>query len=280
LNVSKFELDLMINEYTINETNYTIMKQTYLKENELYESRENETRIKYNISEYPIFPRAKKKLDLKKQHIDTFRKQLNYNYDIIQQEKLNFDKTSKKLIDDRVHVDLVLNSVWLFTVVLFLTGVCIGAFISKYIADEIGRRNGILFHYLFSIIGSFLIFIVPIINIEYFSSILIKLSQFVHGFQGGIGFCISILYLNEISPILIRGETGMLAPLQFIFGIIFSQLLGSDLILGKKHLWHVLLALPVLLSFIGAVLFSFLPDSPKALVLDRNNIIEAKKGNF
>ena len=66
----------------------------------------------------------------------------------------------------------------------------------------------------------------------------------------------------------------------FIFGIIFSQLLGSDLILGKQNLWHVLLGLPVLLSFIGALLFSFLPDSPKALVLDRNNVIEAKKGNF
>ena len=112
---------------------------------------------------------------------------------------------------------------------------------------------------------------------QYFSAILIKLSAFLNGFQGGIGVCLVFMYLNEISPILIRGEIGMIAPLQFVFGLLVSQILGLNQLFGKESSWHTLLSLPAFIASIGLLTLLLFPESPKALILERNNIVKATK---
>ena len=61
----------------------------------------------------------------------------------------------------------------------------IGALTSKYVLDSFGRKNGILFHYLFSIIGSILLFVPPFLQMSKAGPILVKLGRFFQGIQGG-----------------------------------------------------------------------------------------------
>ena len=58
-------MDNLIKEYELNETQYSAMRDVFLEEQQIYETRETEIKEKYNITEYPIFPRAKKKVELK-----------------------------------------------------------------------------------------------------------------------------------------------------------------------------------------------------------------------
>lgn len=219
-------------DYEKSETNFSLMSSIFLEEEFIYLSREKETKEKYNFTEYPIFPRAKKKIDLKRQHINNMRVQLDLYREIVHANVTKFNETIRTLTDEMDFIDMAGTLIWSLTILILTIGICIGAILSKYIADEIGRRNGLLFHYMLSLFSSFFIFSLNFIDFQYISSGFIKLSVFINGFQAGIGFSLVFLYLNEISPIRIRGEIGMIAPIEFILGIIVSQILGFNYIFG------------------------------------------------
>ncbi len=206
------------------------MQQKFQEEEHLYNARESEIKKKYNILDYPIFPKAKKLIEYNRQLLRKTKNDLDSQLDTIKQTELFIYETFKKLKQEKLNIDMAINSNWMLTVCFYFIGICFGAFLSKFIADRIGRKNAILFHYVFSIIAAFLAFSAYLIDMPYFSPALFKLAEFINGFQGGLGFSIAICYLNEISPNKIRGEIGMMAPLQFIFGIITSQSL--NIVLG------------------------------------------------
>jgi MFS family permease len=71
---------------------------------------------------------------------------------------------------------------WTLTTALFVVGGMIGAFSSKYVLDFMGRKKGILFHYLFTLIGSILVVVAPYFN----SPECVIISRFLFGVQGGL----------------------------------------------------------------------------------------------
>ena len=64
----------------------------------------------------------------------------------------NLADNKLKLDEAKVKVDQVNKLLWTITNVLFVIGGMIGAFGSKYVLDFLGRKKGILFHYLFTIV--------------------------------------------------------------------------------------------------------------------------------
>lgn len=160
------------------------------------------------------------------------------------------------------------------TTSLFVVGGMIGAFGSKYVLDFLGRKKGIMFHYLFTITGSVLVFIAPYIN----SPECVIISRFLFGIQGGLMCGLIPTYLNEISPKALRGATGVLSQLFITVGILIAQTLGFRQILGTKDCWHFLLALPIVPSLLGGIsLLLFFPESPKALLLINKDKAAATK---
>ena len=208
------------------------MQQVLQEEERQYNARESEIKNKYNILDYPIFPKLKKKIEYKRQLLRKVKNELDAKSDEIKQTELFINKSLKKLNEDKTNIDMEMNSNWTLTVCFYLIGICLGAFQSKFIGDKIGRKNAILLHYVFSFLAVFLIFSSLLIDMKYFSPALIKFAEFINGFQGGLGVTMAICYLNEIAPDKIRGEMGMMAPLQFILGVITSQIIGFNLVLG------------------------------------------------
>ena len=86
----------------------------------------------------------------------------------------------KKVDETNKGVDLV----WTVTTALFVVGGMIGAFGSKYVLDCMGRKKGILFHHVFSLIGSILVVLSPYLN----SPECVIISRFLFGVQGGLNF--------------------------------------------------------------------------------------------
>ena len=149
----------------------------------------------------------------------------------------------------------------------------LGAFTSKYVVDFFGRKNGILLHNLFTLLGSLLVLVAKLYNFP--SCVLI--SRFFFGVQGGMMCGLIPTYLNEVSPKALRGATGVLSQLFITVGILVAQTLGFRQFLGTKDHWHILLALPIVPSLIGGIALIFFPESPKALLLNKKNKSAATK---
>ncbi len=150
----------------------------------------------------------------------------------------------------------------------------VGALESKRVLDKLSRKKSILFHTCFTYSASLLALL------SFYSKIPLCLfiSRFLFGLSGGMTSSIVPLYLNEISPINLRGQTGVLHQLMLTLGILVAQVLGFREILGTESLWHLYLSLPALFTLIGTlIIFLFFPESPKQLFMKYGKYEEAKR---
>jgi MFS family permease len=106
----------------------------------------------------------------------------------------------------KAKVDNFTEKAWAILNSLFTVGGMIGAIGSKYVMDFMGRKNGILFHNLFSISAGVLVLIAPFVH----SPVCLLLSRFLFGVQSGATCSITPTYINEISPKNLRGQTGVM----------------------------------------------------------------------
>lgn len=192
----------------------------------------------------------------------------------IQEKSASLNTTRIRLDEEAAKNEEYNKFLWTVTTALFVVGGMVGAFTSKYVADFFGRKKGILFHHVFTLIGSVLVFVAPLIN----RPECVIISRFVFGVQGGMACGLIPTYLSEISPAALRGATGVMNQLGITIGILVSQILGFRQLLGTAACWHILLALPIIPGAIGVVsLLLFFPESPKALLINNRDEESARK---
>ena len=124
------------------------------------DNRSREIKAKYNMTIEEFLEQSNKTLTEKRARLESFRTPLK---------------------NGLLRVNRAVNLLWTITNCLFVVGGMIGAFTSKYVLDRIGRKKGILFHTLFTLVGSVLVFVAPFVK----SPICIIISRFFFGIQGG-----------------------------------------------------------------------------------------------
>jgi MFS family permease len=185
--------------------------------------------------------------------------------------KLEIEQLSARII----RVTEMNTHLWTLTNTLFVVGGMIGAFTSKYVADFFGRKKGILFHYIFVVAGSILVIIAPYVK----SPECVIVSRFLFGIQGGMCCGLIPTYLSEISPVALRGATGVMHQLCVTIGILIAQLLGFRQLMGIASLWHFLLGLPIVPAILGGLsLMFFFPETPRALLTTNKDEDAAREG--
>ncbi len=97
--------------------------------------------------------------------------------------------------------------------------------------------------------------------------------RFLIGLSCGYGSSVGPMYINEVSPRL--GVAFQLGVVLFIF---LSQVITLQPILGSEERWHYALGLPIVFSIMQVILLLIVPESPKYLLLKKDNSIEAEKG--
>lgn len=157
---------------------------------------------------------------------------------------------------------------WSVTNSLFVLGGMFGAFSSKYVLEIFGRKKGILFHYIFTVMGGILALIAPQFTSAFLSIGSIMTSRFLYGVQGGMMCGIIPTYLNEVAPAALRGSCGVVNQLCITIGILVAQTLGFRQLLGTKDMWEFILAVPLLVSLVGGfTMLFFFSETPKALLI-------------
>jgi uncharacterized membrane protein YeaQ/YmgE (transglycosylase-associated protein family) len=161
---------------------------------------------------------------------------LKMNIEKLEEGRISLSNASIRLEEGRIKLEAGAVKVegfkklmWTVTNVLFVIGGMIGAFTSKFVAEVMGRKKGILFHYLFTIVGALFVFVAYYVK----RPELVMASRFLYGVQGGMSCGLVPTYLNEISPAALRGSTGVIHQLCITMGILISQTLGFRQLLGN-----------------------------------------------
>ena len=103
------------------------------------------------------------------------------------------------------------------------------------------------------------------------------IGRFLIGISCGLYTGLSPLYINEISPINIRGAIGTVNQLAVTSGILTSMILGLGKVLGGRNSWPVMLALTIVPSILQCVILPFMPESPRYLILSKKNLKEGRE---
>ncbi|ESO91108.1 hypothetical protein LOTGIDRAFT_228693 [Lottia gigantea] len=180
-------------------------------------------------------------------------------------KEIGFDKT---LLIETWQLDLL----WSTTVAAFVLFGMVGAFSSAKIADYFGRKKGMM-------IITFILLIAALFGgiptLAESPECLIVSRVFV-GLHSGLNVSLAALYLAEISPKKIRGAIGTCHQLAITVGILVSQILGLNELLGTKDLWPYLFAFNAVPSIISFCCWPLCPESPRYLLIKKKNVDDSR----
>lgn len=150
-----------------------------------------------------------------------------------------------------------------------LWGTVVGALFGGIPCDRLGRKNtliiiGVL--YVVSAIGS------ALANDPYVFSLL----RFIGGVGIGISSIVVPAYVAEIAPAKYRGRLVATYQFQIVFGIL-AAFLSNYLISGSsENDWRFMLGVVAIPSAIFLLLVFAVPESPRWLLLEKNNVQAAR----
>merc|ERR1712226_613020 len=109
---------------------------------------------------------------------------------------------------------------------------------------------------------------------------MIIVGRFFVGINCGFYTVLAPTYNSEIAPASIRGAVGTINQLAVTTGILISQVLGIEQVLGTDTLWPVLFGLAGLGPIIQVLTLPFCPESPRYLLLCKGDEPAAKEALY
>ncbi|XP_060565835.1 solute carrier family 2, facilitated glucose transporter member 1-like isoform X2 [Ruditapes philippinarum] len=174
---------------------------------------------------------------------------------------------------DEIKDDNFIELMWSITVALFVFFGMVGAFSSGRIADYFGRKKGMIIITVLMFVASIFGAITSVAN----SPECLMVSRVFVGLHNGISVSLASLYLAEISPKSIRGAVGTCHQLFITIGILWSMVLGLPDLCGTWGAWPVLFGFNALPALVCLLLFPLCPESPRYMLIKKNDEDGAKK---
>lgn len=93
----------------------------------------------------------------------------------------------------------------------------------------------------------------------------------------GLNTSLVPMYVSEIAPLNLRGGLGTVNQLACTIGLLLSQVLGIEQILGTNDGWPVLLGLAICPAILQLILLPICPESPRYLLITKQWEEEARR---
>ena len=107
---------------------------------------------------------------------------------------------------------------------------------------------------------------------------LLIIGRYLIGVNCGLNTSLVPMYISEIAPLNLRGGLGTVNQLAVTVGLLTSQVLGVDYLLGTDEGWPYLLGIAVFPSILQMVLLPICPESPRYLLISKGQ--EQVRGCF
>ncbi|XP_063001527.1 solute carrier family 2, facilitated glucose transporter member 5-like [Elgaria multicarinata webbii] len=162
-----------------------------------------------------------------------------------------------------------------FAIVMFsfpLGGV-LGSLALRYLVDNLGRKGALLLTNFFTMLSSALLGLSKVVNVFEYA----VFSRFLSGICSGAFSNMVPLYIEEISPVNLRGSLTMVPTLFLNLGHLVAQTLGYHTLLGNPKGYPLLLGFSGIVAFLSFTLLLFCPESPRFLWIQKQKEGKAKK---
>lgn len=156
------------------------------------------------------------------------------------------------------------------TISIALIGTVIGALTGSLPADKFGRKATLVLiaiSYLLASIGTS-------VSTSWYVFLLFR---FLGGLAVGASSVTAPVYISEISPAKYRGRLVMMFQFNIVLGILLSYFSNYlvGLFFNDVNSWRVMLGIQAIPSLIFLILLKFIPETPRWLVLKRNDVEKA-----
>ena len=201
--------------------------------------------------------------------------QFGYNSSTINAPQSKIEDFLNQTFKERYDKDLTEDSISTYfsvAVSVFLVGGMIGALSGGWVAEKFGRKRGLLYTQIFSLLGSILMGSCKAAS----SYEMLLIGRTLVGISAGLFTGLAPLYVAEIAPINIRGAMGTVNQLGVTSGILTSMVLGLEEALGGDDTWPILLALTAVPSLLQCFILPFMPETPRYLILSKGEINQAQ----
>ncbi|XP_043261916.1 glucose transporter type 1 isoform X2 [Colletes gigas] len=202
--------------------------------------------------------------------------QFGYNTGVINAPEVNIENFMKDVYKDRYGEDISDDSVkklYSVAVSIFAIGGMLGGFSGGIIANRFGRKGGLLLNNVLGIVGACLMGCTKIAH----SYEMLFFGRFIIGVNCGLNTSLVPMYISEIAPLNLRGGLGTVNQLAVTVGLLVSQVLGIEQILGTNEGWPVLLGLAICPAILQLLLLPVCPESPRYLLITKQWEEEARK---
>uniref|UniRef100_A0A1B6DFT3 Major facilitator superfamily (MFS) profile domain-containing protein n=2 Tax=Clastoptera arizonana TaxID=38151 RepID=A0A1B6DFT3_9HEMI len=202
--------------------------------------------------------------------------QFGYNTGVINAPEKNIENFMKDVYRSRYATEIQEESVKLLyslAVSIFAIGGMLGGFSGGLIANKFGRKGGLLMNNVLGICGACLMGFT-----KFFQSYeMLFLGRFIIGVNCGLNTSLVPMYISEIAPLNLRGGLGTVNQLAVTIGLLISQILGIEQILGTDEGWPLLLGLAICPAILQLILLPVCPESPRYLLITKQWEEEARK---
>lgn len=162
---------------------------------------------------------------------------------------------------------------WATTVSVFALGGMIGGLSAGYWCNKYGRKGALLRNNVLHLLSAALMYYSNFLN----SCEMLIAGRLLVGICAGINSGAAPLYLMEIAPTSLRGFAGVFNQLAINIGILVSQILGLDSVMGTEDLWPYDLGATVVPIVIMLCSLPWCPESPRFLMLTAMDENKAEK---
>ncbi|XP_028250776.1 solute carrier family 2, facilitated glucose transporter member 2 isoform X2 [Parambassis ranga] len=176
-----------------------------------------------------------------------------------------------KLLEPGQHPDVIMY--WSLSVAVFSIGGMLSSFLVGFIGDLKGRVKGMLMVNVLAVAAGLLMGLCKMWK----PHIMVISGRALMGFYCGLTSGLVPMYIGEIAPKAYRGALGTLHQLAIVIGILISQVIGLDFILGNDEMWPILLGLSGAPAILQSFLLPLCPESPRYLYILLGKEQEARK---
>ncbi|XP_069566715.1 solute carrier family 2, facilitated glucose transporter member 2 [Brachyistius frenatus] len=165
---------------------------------------------------------------------------------------------------------------WSLSVAIFSIGGMLSSFLVGFVGDLRGRVKGMLMINVLAVAAGLLMGLCRMWK----PHIMVIAGRAVMGFYCGLTSGLVPMYIGEIAPKSYRGALGTLHQLAVVIGILISQVLGLDFVLGNDEMWPLLLGLSGAPAVLQSFLMPLCPESPRYLYIVLGKEEEARKSLY
>ncbi|XP_076821700.1 solute carrier family 2, facilitated glucose transporter member 5-like [Clavelina lepadiformis] len=155
---------------------------------------------------------------------------------------------------------------WYLALCMYTIGGILGSSLTAYLVQWLGSKKSLLATNHMSILAAALMWMSKGTH----SLKMIIAARVLQGLHAGLAMGVTPLYIGEISPKSIRGGLISVHQLFVTIGLLTAQVLGRSNVFGTEDSWNLLLAFPAFISILQLLILPFLPESPRYLLIDKN----------